>query len=300
MSFSNLHIKAILSPVLIILYLMIQGALEGSLIGAITYSGLSLPAWVAILGLLTCFYRHYSSNVALIATCIWIFWDVSPLSQSAQILFDLNNQQWSTILLIIIGIITLLFLVSFKQKTLFRLVMLPFLIAQLLAISLFHYVSINIPYQYDLKVSLNDARYFTLLSNTQAKEYCQVKELLCINGKAKYIAKEIENITNNYTIEKTFNSASSNKDFFYSWPEITVPNEEQNGDSLRYITLFKKSNDWLLIIDENRPSKKFNEWKMSFSLLSTSFHCIWIMIVTYILSRHRNLTRRNGKWTIIN
>lgn len=283
---------------LIFFYLFLQSLIEGKVFLAFVFSAIVLPLWPAFLSIISIFSKHFCWKYALYATLTWIVWDLTGINYWFVELFEFNNPQWVTIGLMLISTVSLVSVLILGQRTLFRLIMLFMMLAQMVVMPIFHAVTIDIPMNTEKSIIFEDRKKLLSYSDSRMLSYCEDKNLLCLKGSIYELSNRVQSIPHNYSLLKTIREAQSTSDFYHTWQESSFPSANEKIDALRFITYLKRDNIGYVFIDEQEPNLRFKDWAFGFSVLSTAFHFIWIGLITYVLGRHRSYAYRSGRWEI--
>lgn len=292
----------LLTLLLVSLYLVAQGFIEGTIFTGFIFAAIVLPLWPAALGFIAFFKPDFKKIYLLYATLLWMTWDLAGLNYfisdfMAEMLDRNINPQWITLFLIA-GAALLNIFALFKTKSIFRIMSLVFLLAQMTVLPMFHYVTIGGPLAIDRELRVESRDKTQNLSINDLENHCQQNDLICYTGDMNKMGEILRETPNPQTTIKVLVDVINETNFYHTWQESNFPDGQQKFDSLKYTTVNKRVNTFHVMIDSIDPDKRFVQWALSFSLLSTLFHFAWIMFVSFIVSRHRNYMLLNGKWTV--
>lgn len=283
-------------------YLVMQAFIEGTVFTGLVYSAVALPLWPSFMAYFAIFNGHYRWQYGLYVTGIWLTWDLLGLNYALVDLLDLvfglgNNAQWSTLFLLFIAILGLMVSIIVGKRTLFRIIIFVMLMAQLIVIPLFHLVTIDMPMEADTELVLNERIRIKEFSSERIKQYCEDRALLCYQGNIEQVSESIKNLPQPQMMLSILMDVQNEPDFYYTWHGLALPGT-LSFKSLRHATLFKRDGINYILIDRNEPNKRFIVWSIGFSLLSNTFHLVWIGLILYILGRHKKYYFNQGKWHI--
>lgn len=164
-----------------------------------------------------------------------------------------------------------------------------FLSANILAISVFHHTQVNS--FIDLQEERLNNQVNLLVANLRSTGFnkidyiCRLHGLKCLYGHGK---ESVEGIDPQF--EEMFNQALSSPEPTYRW---MIKFDSENVDAEKAATyqlyVYQEDGDWIYIDDRNIITPFYFAARKNFSILYSTFSVVWILILAFVLIRHKHL-----------